>query len=427
MKRILVKQLNSKVGEKVKLNGWIHRIRKLGKIAFILLRDRSGIVQCVVETNKIDISQLRLESVIQITGLVCKNNASNFEVQVGDMLIFNAVSNELPLEVNTENLNANLDTILSNRVLSLRHKKINSIFKIEAAIAHAFSKFLQEQDFTEIFSPKIVSDGAEGGTEVFKLDYFGKTAYLAQSPQFYKQMLVGAGYERVFEIGHVYRAESHDSKRHINEFVSLDLEMAFIQNENDLISFEIKLLSYIFEYLKANCCEELTLLEVSIPSLNNIPIIPLAEAIEILKTKYGKLKLKEDIDHEGEELICKYAMEVFNSEFIFLTNYPIAKRPMYTMPHEDNKTTASFDLIFRGIEITTGGQRIHNYEKLKTNFINKGLNPDNFSSYLDAFSLGMPPHGGFAIGLERLTYKLLKLDNIREAVLFTRDKTRLNP
>lgn len=430
MERTLVNKLANNLNKEVKLQGWIHKIRKLGKIAFLLLRDRTGIVQCVINTKEINLDGLKLESVIELTGIACKsyNDEKNYEIQTKSLEILSLVKDDIPLEVNKDTLDSNLDTILNNRVLSLRNLKINSIFKIEAAIAHGFSKFLLDNGFTEIFTPKIVSDGAEGGTELFKVDYFGRNAYLAQSPQFYKQMLVGAGYERVFEIGHVYRAESHDSKRHINEFVSLDLEMAFIKDETDLIDFETNLLKYIFDYLKTNCKNELGILNVSIPTINNgIPMLSLSKAISILQEKYNKTDLTNDIDHEGEELISKYAKETFKSDFIFLTHYPKSKRPMYTMPVENGTTTHSFDLIFRGIEITTGGQRIHNYECLKESIVEKGLNPKDFSSYLNIFKYGMPPHGGLAIGLERLTYRLLELDNIREAVLFTRDKTRLNP
>jgi nondiscriminating aspartyl-tRNA synthetase len=429
MNRQLIRELNNKINETVKLNGWIHKIRKLGRIAFIILRDRTGIVQCVVDTKTIDIKGLKLEAVVEILGTVTKtnNSSSDIEVQVTELNIISKVIDDLPIEINKNNMEANLDTILDNRVLSLRNLKINAIFKIQAEIAHSFSEFLQKEDFTEIFTPKIVAEGAEGGTELFEVKYFDKKAYLAQSPQFYKQMLVGAGYERVYEIGHVYRAESHDTKRHVNEFVSLDLEMAFIEDERELINLETNLLKFIFKNLKIKCSNELSILEAKIPEINGeIPCLPLPEAIKILREKYNKINLSEDIDHEGEELISQYAKETFSSDLIFLTHYPKAKRPMYTKPSE-NGLTHSFDLIFRGIEITTGGQRINDYDELKNSIIAKGLNPESFSSYLDIFKYGIPPHGGLAIGLERLTSKLLNLDNIREATLFVRDRYRFRP
>jgi nondiscriminating aspartyl-tRNA synthetase len=429
MKRKLISQLLNEINKTIKLQGWIHRIRKLGKIAFVLLRDRSGIIQCVVNTKEIDIKGLKLESVVEIIGEVVENSSveSGFELIVKKLKVISEVKEDLPLEINKEEVEANLDTVLNNRVLSLRNPKINAVFKIQSAIAKGFSSYLNNEEFTEIFTPKIVAEGTEGGTELFEVKYFNQKAYLAQSPQFYKQMMVGAGYERVFEIGHVYRAESHDTQRHINEYVSLDLEMGFIEDEYEIMKLETELLKYIFGYVKEKYEKELQLLEVNIPEINaEIPTIKLSEAIEILKTKYNKTELEKDIDSEGEKLISQYVKEVYNSDFVFLTHYPQSKRPMYTMPAE-NGETHSFDLIFRGVEITTGGLRIHNYEHLKNNMISHGLDPEAFKGYLDTFKYGMPPHGGLAIGLERLTAQLIGFSNIREAVLFTRDKFRLAP
>lgn len=426
MERCLVNEIEMSLEKTVKLQGWVHRIRKLGKIAFILLRDRTGIIQCVVNTKDVDIKDLRLESVIEVSGIV-KKNKDTFEVQADSLKILSLVKEELPIEINCEDVEANIDTVLDHRVLSMRNEKVNAVFKIEAEIAHGFSEYLQTQDFTEIFTPKITAEGAEGGTELFQLKYFDRKAYLAQSPQFYKQMMVAAGYERVFEIGHVYRAESHDTKRHLNEYVSMDLEMGFINDENDLIKLECELLKYIFKHIKERCQRELELLEVEVPEIQGqLPIMTLQEAIKVLREKFNKTDLTTDIDHEGEELIGKFIKEKYNSDFVFLTHYTKEKRPMYTMPCMGN-LTHSFDLIFRGMEITTGGQRIHDYEMLKKSMIEKGLNPDDFKNYLDTFKFGMPPHGGLAIGLERLTMKLLKLDNIREAASFVRDKKRLLP
>lgn len=426
MERCLVNEVQSNLEKTVKLQGWVHRIRKLGKIAFMLLRDRTGIVQCVVSTKQVDIKDLKLESVIEVNGVV-KRNKDDFELQVDNLKIMSLVKEDLPIEINSESIEANIDTILNHRVLSMRNEKINAVFKVEAEIAHGFSKFLEQEDFTEIFTPKITAEGAEGGTELFELKYFDRKAYLAQSPQFYKQMMVAAGYERVFEIGHVYRAESHDTKRHLNEYVSMDLEMGFINDEMDLIKLEVKLLKNIFKHIKEKCQKEIELLKVEIPEIQDeLPVMTLQEAIKILRDKYNKTELTTDIDHEGEELIGAFIKEKYNSDFVFLTHYTREKRPMYTMPCGKN-LTHSFDLIFRGMEITTGGQRIHDYEMLKKGMIEKGLNPDDFKNYLDTFKFGMPPHGGLAIGLERLTMKLLKLDNIREAEAFVRDKRRILP
>lgn len=427
--RTLVSELTSKIGETVKLQGWLHRIRNLGKIAFVILRDRSGLVQCVVNTKEVNIKGVKLESVVEITGEVCKNESveKGIEVLVKEFNIISEVRDDLPIEINKDNIEANLDTILNNRSISLRNPRVNAVFKIQAALAQGFSGYLRSQGFTEVFTPKIVAEGTEGGTELFEVKYFDKKAYLAQSPQFYKQMMVGAGYERVFETGHVYRAESHDTQRHVNEFVSLDLEMGFIEDERDIMKLETEMLKYIFNHIKKECSEELRLLNVSIPEINGgIPSMRLTDAIELMRKKYNKTDLEKDIDPEGEKLICKYAKEELGSEFIFLTHYPQSKRPMYTMPAEGG-LTHSFDLIFRGLEITTGGQRIHNYEQLRGSIASRGMNPDSFSSYLEVFKYGMPPHGGLAIGLERLTAQLIGLHNVREATLFTRDRFRIKP
>ncbi len=427
--RTLACELTNKIGETVKLQGWLHRVRNLGKIAFVILRDRSGLVQCIVNTKEINIKGVKIESVVEIIGEVCKNESveKGIEVLIKELNIISEVKDDLPIEINKENIEANLDAILNNRVLSLRNSKVNAVFKIQAALAHGFSGYLRNQGFTEVFTPKIVAEGTEGGTELFEVKYFDKKAYLAQSPQFYKQMMVGACYERVFETGHVYRAESHDTQRHVNEFVSLDLEMGFIQDERDIMSLETEMLKYIFYHIKRECVEEIKLLNVDIPVINGeIPSMRLPDAIQILREKYNKTDLEKDIDPEGERLICQYAKEELGSEFIFLTHYPQSKRPMYTMPLEDG-LTHSFDLIFRGVEITTGGQRIHNYEQLKSSIASRGMNPDSFTNYLEVFKYGMPPHGGLAIGLERLTAQLIELSNVRDATLFTRDRFRIKP
>lgn len=429
MKRTLIEELYLNKGKEVKIQGWIHRLRKLGKIAFIMLRDRTGIVQCVLDCKAIDIKGLKQESVVEVIGLIKDKQGEEQEVEI-EVRALNVISNvkeDLPIEINKSELECNLDTILNNRVLSLRNMKTNSIFKIQAVLAYSFQEFLINEGFTQVFTPKIVAEGTEGGTELFPLQYFEKKAYLAQSPQFYKQMLVGAGYERVFEVAHVYRAEEHNTQRHLNEYVSLDLELGFIEDERDIMVLEEKLLKFMLNRVSEKCSKELKVLEAKLPNFgDNIPSLKLEEAVEILKTKYNRTELVNDLDPEGERQICEYAKEYLNSEFLFLTHYPRSKRPMYAMPAEE-KLTHSFDLLFRGLEITTGGQRIHNYEQLVESISSKGLNPESFNDYLQVFKYGMPPHGGLAIGLERLTAQLLGIKNIRETCLFPRDRERLTP
>ncbi|MVX66501.1 aspartate--tRNA(Asn) ligase [Clostridium chromiireducens] len=429
MQRTMINELNKKINENVGIKGWVHKIRKLKAITFIILRDSTGLVQCVIENAKIKDIDIKLESVVSITGKVSENNnkLNSFELNIEDINVISSCDEQLPIEINKENLDVNLDIMLNNRMLSLRHEKVNSIFKIQNIIVEGFRKFLVQEGFTEISTPKLVEGGAEGGTEVFKVQYFEKQAYLAQSPQFYKQMMVGAGFERVFEIGHVYRAEEHNTTRHLNEYVSMDLEMGFIEDEKDIMSLEEELLKFILNKVSSEGDKYLKLLDVKIPAIeNSIPRMKFNEAVEILKTKYNKTDLDGDMDPEGEKLICKYAKETFGSDFIFLTHYPRKKRPMYTMPCGENETH-SFDLLFRGVEITTGGQRIHQYNALIENIKYKGLNPSNYESYIDNFKYGMPPHGGLAIGLERITALLLDIDNVRKTTLIPRDRTRLVP
>lgn len=429
MKRRLIIELNGFIDKKVCVQGWVYKFRRLKFITFIIIRDRSGLVQCIVDNNKFNISEIGIESVVSIIGKVKESNnkLNPFEVDVEGLEVISKVKDELPIEVNKENLEVNLDTMLNNRILSLRHPKINAIFKVQNLIVNSFREFLNKEGFTEINTPKIVKEGAEGGTEVFEVKYFEEKAYLAQSPQFYKQMMVASGFERVFEVGHAYRAEEHNTNRHLNEYISMDLEMGFIEDESDIMDLEENLLKYIIESLKISGKEYLDLLQVELPVINNkIPRIKFQEAINILKENYNKHDLEGDLDPEAEKLLCKYIKENLNSDFVFLTNYPRKKRPMYTMPLGE-EGTHSFDLLFKGIEITTGGQRIHDYKMLVENMKYKGLNPNNYESYLEIFKYGMPRHGGLAIGLERITAKFLGLENVREATLITRDRKRLVP
>jgi len=372
---------------------------------------------------------LNPETVVSVTGRVVegKNTFGNYEIVVSSIEVLNTSEALLPIKVNAETLDIQLDTLLEHRVLGLRHPKELAIFKIQSRIAQYFAAFLNGEGFMEIHTPKLVKEGAEGGANVFKLDYFGETAFLAQSPQFYKQMTVIAGFERVYEVGSVFRAETHSTSRHLNEYVSLDFEMAFIKDEYELMALETRLLRYIIEALEIGEKEELERLGVVLPIVpTHIPHMKLSEAIKILKMHYGKTERDGDLDPEGEKLICEYVLKETGSEFLFLTHYPQRKRPMYTMPCGTDETH-SFDLLFRGLEITTGGCRIHRYEALIANMKIKGLNPDTYASYLESFKYGAPPHGGLAIGLERFTAQLLGFSNVRRTSLFPRDGQRLVP
>ncbi|MGL4772310.1 MAG: aspartate--tRNA(Asn) ligase [Clostridium sp.] len=429
MERFLIKDLQHEINNKVKIQGWISKIRKLKWGYFVILRDRTGCIQVVLDNSVLKEKQFKLETVVTVKGVVKESNnkISNIEIQGEEFLILNEVTEELPIEINKGNLEVNMDTMLNNRVLSLRHEKKRSIFKVQNLIVQGFREYLISKGFLEIFTPKLVSQGAEGGTEVFEVKYFESKAYLAQSPQFYKQMMVASGAERVFEVGAVYRAEEHNTTRHLNEYISMDLEIGFIESEEELMNLEEELLKYILNKISSKGEKEIEILGANIPKLQGrIPRMKLSEAIEILKKKYNKTDLEGDLDPEGERLICEYAKKEFGCEFIFLTHYPRKKRPMYTMALNEVETR-SFDLLFRGIEITTGGQRIHKFEELIKNIEYKELNPENYKEYTKNFKYGMPPHGGLAIGLERITAKLLELDNVREGSLFPRDRNRLTP
>lgn len=435
--RTLIKDIKNKEGEKIELAGWVDVRRDHGKLIFIDLRDRTGRVQMVILPNHEEAHQIakemRPEWVIEINGLVNKrpeklinekepNGA--FEIEVLEIKVLNQAK-ELPFELGAD---TNIDTHLDYLPLTLRDKKHTAIFKIQAQITKAFRDFFNDEGFTEIQAPKLIGDDAEGGANSFDITYFNHTAHLAQSPQLYKQIMVGV-FENVFAIGNVYRAEKHSTTRHLNEYTSMDIEMGFIKDHHDIMDIENKFLIYLEQELKKNCSEEFEILGAEIPNvLKEIPKITLREAQALITKETGNDCTKEpDLEPEHERWLCAYAKEKFDSDFIFITGFPTAKRPFYTYRDEVDLTyTKGFDLLFRGVEITTGAQRIHNYDELVASMKDKKLDPEKFSYYLQAFKYGIPPHGGFGLGLERLTAKLLGIDNVKEATLFPRDLNRID-
>ena len=429
LERVFINELDKLDNKRVMLRGWVHKITDLSHIVFVKLRDKSGIVQLVCDKDQI--KNIRLENAIEVIGTKCENEKApgGIEIKVEEIKVVGKTYYEkLPFEVNSYKNKATLETQLDHRTIALRRPEIRAIFKVQSEIESAFVTYLKERNFEEIHTAKIIDSSTEGGSEMFTVNYFDRRSFLAQSPQFYKQMMVGAGFERVYEIGHAYRAELHNTWRHLNEYVSLDVEMGFIKDEYELMDLEEGFINYLYEHLNKTCKKELEMYKIELPQKVNIPRITLNKAHEILLEKYNKKSPLGNIDAEGEVLISKYVKEKYDCDFVFLTKYPVSKRPMYTMmDDEDKNLTKSFDLIFDGLEITTGGQRIHDYEMLKENIIKFNLNPDDFDFYLETFKYGMPPHGGFAIGLERLTMKILKLSNIREAALVPRDMKRLTP
>lgn len=429
LERTFVNEVKDSQDETILLRGWVYKIIDLSNIVFVKLRDKSGIIQLV--TNKEQIEGLKLENAIEVIGKKSENEKApgGVEIIVDEIKILGKTYyDKLPFEINSYKNKAALETQLDHRTIALRRPEIRAIFKVQNEIEQAFRDYLRSKNFEQIHTAKIIDSSTEGGSEMFTVNYFDRRSFLAQSPQFYKQMMVGAGFERVYEIGHAYRAELHNTWRHLNEYVSLDVEMGFIKDEFELMDLEEGFLDYLFKHLNKVCKKELEMYKIELPNEVKIPRITLDEAHKILLEKYNKKSPIGNIDAKGEELICDYVKKEYGTEFVFLTKYPVAKRPMYTMPDDEDKTlTKSFDLIYDGLEITTGGQRINDYEMLKENIIKFGLNPEDFDFYLDTFKYGMPPHGGFAIGLERLTMKILKLSNIREATLVPRDMKRLTP
>lgn len=434
MERTLAAELPGRLGARVRLLGWAHHIRQMGKISFLLLRDRSGICQAVTtEPARFNLEKLKRESVIEIIGTVKPEPQARqgCELELEQLRVLVEPCAPLPFEVNRskEKLNLKLDVLLDHRAFGLRNPEIGAVFKVQAELIRSFSEFLRNAGFLEVHTSKIVAAGTEGGTALFPIQYFEQRAYLAQSPQFYKQMLVGAGYERVFEVGFVYRAEDHATSRHINEYLSLDFEMGFIDSYRDVTRLENQLLKQMVENLKKNCAAELQLLNARLPEVGDIPELHFRDALEVLKKDYNRDTAGMlDLDPDAERQLCDYALKTYRSEFLFVTHYPRRTRPFYTMwDPQDPEYTFGFDLLFRGLEVTTGSQRIHDYHMLVENIRNFGLNPENFSFYLEIFQYAVPPHGGLAIGAERLTQQLLGLKNIREASLFPRDRFRLTP
>lgn len=433
MKKVLIKDIHKHLNKRIVLAGWVHKVVKKGKIIFIILRDCSGLTQLVVTFRNPEAfnlaKRLNLEDVIEVEGVVTESLSRKFkyELKVEKLEILSKVKDIIPLDVSGE-IEAELGVRLRYRVVDLRRPRNLAIFKIQAELIDAFRRFLRCRGFIEVHTPKIVATCTEGGAELFEVKYFEKKAFLAQSPQIYKQLLVIAGFERVFEVGHAYRAEKHNTIRHLNEYVSLDVEMGFIENENDLMNLQEELVKYMLESVKENCKSELETLNVSIPEVDKIPRLSFREAKEIIVEYYGRRNFADaiDLDTEAERLICRYAKENYDTDFIYITNFPLEARPFYTMPL-DEYYSRSFDLLFRGLEISTGSQRIHDYDLLVKSIRKHGLNPEDFKYYLEAFRYGAPPHGGFAVGAERLTMKLLNLSNIREASLFPRDRFRIVP
>ena len=424
--------LKAEEGTTIILEGAVHSIRDMGEIAFVILRKREGLIQTVWEEGKTDmeLSEIREGDYIHVTGQIKDEERAPHgkEVRLSTIRHLSHVSCPLPLPIDKWKLNTSLEAKLDRRSLSLRNIRERARFRIQKGIVRGFRDFLYEQGFTEIHTPKIGAKSAEGGANMFRLSYFHRPAVLQQSPQLYKQMMVGV-FDRVFETGPVFRAEKHNTRRHLNEYTSLDFEMGYIHSFLDICAMETGFLQYTMNLLEKEYSKELKLLNITLPDVEKIPYVRFDEAKRLVSEKYNrKIRNPFDLEPEEEELIGKYFKEEYNADFVFVTHYPSKKRPFYAMDDpEDTRYTLSFDLLYHGLEITTGGQRIHDLSMLEEKIQEKGMTEEGLEQYLDAFRFGMPPHGGLGIGLERLTMQLLGEDNVREACLFPRDMSRLEP
>lgn len=425
MTRTLTVDLAARAGQHARIEGWVHNIRRLGGLTFLTIRDRTGLAQAVWEGTGQD--DLARESVVQVDGIVREEPRApgGVEVRAEEIEVLARPEVALAIDISKGEVRARLDTLLDHRGLSLRHPQQRAVVKIAGDLSFAFQAFLQGEGFVAIHTPKIVGTATEGGANLFSVDYLGRPARLAQSPQLYKQIMVGV-FERVYEVGPVYRAEPHDTTQHLNEYWSLDVEIGFIRGESELMDLEERLLRAMIGYVSEVSGRDLETLGVRLPEIGRAPRWSFAEAREMLAARGKAVEEDGDLDREAERALCDVAAAETGAPMAFVYGFPQAVRPFYAMP-EGDRHTRSFDLLLDGWEVTTGGQRIHDPALLEERLRAKGLDPSAFEAYIETFRLGMPPHGGFAIGLERLTARLLGLANVREASLFPRDSTRLTP
>ena len=427
--RVFIEAISNFVQEEVTLRGWVSRIRVLGKTIFVVLKDCSGEVQCVAAPESMKEHHLKLEDTVEMVGRVRRESRAKlgYELDILRVRVLNRSGLQLPFTSFSNLDSVNVETLVEHRPLSLRNAVIGNVFRVQAAVLRFFREFLTQRRFTEIVTSKLVSSGTEGGTNLFEVKYFYRVAYLAQSPQFYKEHGV-AGFERVFETGHVYRAEPHATSRHLTEYYSLDLEFGFIDGPEDVIQLERELLTYIFQNINGHFGDLLGLYrEQPLPSMLKVPCWEFENCLVLLKKTFNRTDLSDDLDPEAERQLCQLAEQDCGVPAVFVLGFPLSGRPFYTAPRGTSGAASSFDLLFQGIEITTGGQRLHHREDLEKALRTRGIDPSNFESHLKMFDLGMPPHGGFAIGLERLTAQVLNLSNVRQASMYPRDRTKLTP
>jgi nondiscriminating aspartyl-tRNA synthetase len=433
MERVWTSELAAHSGERVELRGWLHRMRQLSSVSFLLVRDAQGIAQVVIEDASLvaELAGLHNESVLLVRGdtVIAPSAPGGVELHNPTVEVVSAAAEPPPFDLFRPTLKAQLPTILDHAALAYRHPRQRALFRMSSVSMESFRATLRAQHYVEIQTPKIVGGATESGANVFGIDYFGERAFLAQSPQLYKQIMVGV-FERVFEVGPVFRAEPHDTPRHLNEYVSLDVEMGFIDDHTTVMATLRRVLAGMVAGLAEHAAPELALLKCVLPEVpDEIPVIHFSEAQERISRATGEdLTNEPDLAPAHERWLGTWAEETFGSPFLFVVGYPMVKRPFYTHPDPARPAFSnSFDLLFRGLELVTGGQRLHRYKEYLGAMTARGIEPAEFAGYLDAFRYGMPPHGGFAIGLERWLARLAERPNVRETTLFPRDTHRLTP
>jgi aspartyl-tRNA synthetase len=410
--------------------GWVHEIRDLGGIIFILIRDKNGIIQVTAPNKEISpellekIRKFRKESVVAIKGKVQESGKAPNGVEIipTQIKILNLANQPLPMDP-TEKVKAEIDTRLDSRFLDLRKSNVSAIFKIKSRMLHTVRVFFEENGFIETNTPKLVASATEGGTELFPITYFEREAFLGQSPQLYKQMMMSAGFDKVYEIAQIFRAEEHDTLRHLNEAISIDMEASFM-DDKDVMKLLNDLVSNVIRDVKDNCKDALTTLEVDLEAPEGpFEILKYDDMIDIVNSKDVPMEWGEDLSRAAEK-----ALGEMMEGYYFLTEWPTEIKPFYVMPNEKEPTKShAFDLMYKDIEISSGAMRVHQYDLLVEKITEKGLNPDSFGSYLKSFEYGMPPHSGWGLGADRFNMTLTGLNNIRETVLFPRDRRRLTP
>ncbi len=433
--RILSDEIIKHVGERVTVAGWLHRKRELKSVTFLVIRDRAGLVQVVLNPAEVPdlptAANLAEETVLRVTGLVIASAQApgGAEITEPEVSLLSAPAEPPPFDLYRPTVTAALPTVLDHAPTTLRHPLLKAGFEIAAASVAGFRATLDARGFTEIHTPKIVASATESGANVFALDYFGQPAYLAQSPQFYKQAMVGV-FERVYETGPVFRAEPHDTARHLAQYTSLDAEFGFITDHHDVMAVLTEVFAGMVAAVRERACYATELLNVALPEVpERIPEIHFPDAQELIAAGAGwDPRGEPDLSPADERWLCEWAEREHGTEFLFVTGYPMVKRPFYTYPDPERPAySRSFDLLFRGLELVTGGQRRHEYSDYLAALAARGESTHPYAGYLQVFSHGMPPHGGFAIGLERWTARLTGATNVREVTMFPRDLHRLTP